>query len=284
MSVITIKVNTTDRTEKIDPTSISLNRALTNQADTLSFTVPRTQASDWKPALLDEIEVLDTDGVTQLFAGSIVIIDEQMSLGVEMVQVQCRDWTFEMDRQLVTAVYEGETIDDIIADINTRFLTGFTIANVNCALVVDYIAFNYEYPSKCIQQLAQLVVYDWYVDSAKDIHFFASTTEVSPFDLTDDNGKYFIDTLVIKQDATKIKNTITVRGGEYLGASYTETYLADGDQISFPLVNRYNSIAVTKNGVSQTVGTDNLHDPADYDCLYNFQEKLLTILDERLKK
>lgn len=275
MSVITIKVETVDRTDKIDPLSFSLNRALTNQADTLSFTIQRTQASDWKPSLLDEIEVLDTDGVTKLFAGTIIVINEKVEMGVEYVDCQCRDWTFEMDRKLVTRVYEGETINDIIADINSSFLTGFTVANVSCPLVIDYIAFNYEYPSKCIQQLAQLVSYDWYVDSAKDIHFFGATTELSPFDLNDDDGKYFLDSLIIKQDATKIKNTITVRGGEYLGSSYSETYIADGSQISFPLVNRYNGISVTVNGVSKTVGIDNLNDPVDYDCLYNFQEKSL---------
>lgn len=278
MSKIVINVQGINRAGNIEPSSFSLNRALTNQADTLSFTVPRINPSDWKPSILNTVEVIDTDGTTVLFAGSIVVIQEEMNNGVENVVCQCRDWSFDMDRKLVTRSFQNQTVEDIINHINTYFMTGFTVNNVHCTTVVDYIAFNYEYPSKCIQQLAELVQYDWYVDSAKDIHFFSSDTVTSPFGLTDTNGSYYFDTLKIKRDASKIKNSITVRGGEYLGASYKETYVADGEQISFPIVNRYKNIIVKKNTVALSVGIDNLNDPTLFDCVYNFQEKSIKFL------
>ena len=277
MSTITIKVATVDRTEKIDPLTFQLNRALTNQADTCNFIVPRTDAGDWKPSLLDDVEITDGDS-NVIFGGSIITIEEQLDGGVEFVKCQCRDWTFDMDRRLVVKTYTNETVADIIDDIVDTYLTdlGYTNVNVDCDQVIDYIAFNYEYPSKVLQQLAQLVNFDWYVDHDMDIHFFAKDATEAPFSLTDDNGNYYIDSLTIKKDATKLKNVITVRGGQYLGDSYTESYVADGTQLTFPLVNKYNSVTVTVNAVSKTVGIANIDSLDDFDCLYNFQEKSLT--------
>lgn len=277
MNLLTITVESTDRTGNIDPFSINVSRALTNQADTFQFTVPRTQAGDWKPAVLDTVQVEDGDS-NVIFGGSIVTIEETFDGGIEYVKCNCRDWTFEMDRKLVVKSYTGETVEDIIADLITNYIgdLGFTGTNVNCDVLVDYIAFNYEYPSKILQQLAQLTSYDWYVDEDKDIHFFAKDANPAPFALSDTSGNYYIDTLVIKKDATKIKNTITVRGGQYLGDSFTESYVADGTQLTVPLVNKYNSITVTVNAVSKTVGVANIDSLDDFDCLYNFQEKSLT--------
>lgn len=276
MNIITINVEGINRTELIDPFSFSLTRALTNQADTCQFIVPRTQAGDWKPELLDTLEVIDGDA-NVIFAGTIVIIDETVEGGIEYVKCQCRDWTFEMDRKLVVRTYSGQTVNDIIADIVTSYIGeyGFTDTNVDCDKVVDYIAFNYEYPSKVLQQLAQLVNFDWYVDTDKDIHFFAKDATTAPFSLSDDNETYYLDSLQIKKDATKIKNTITVRGGQYLGDIFTETYVADGDQLTFNLASKFNSVSVEVNSVAQTVGIANVDSLNDFDCLYNFQEKFI---------
>lgn len=276
VKVITIKVENIDRSENIDPLTFSLNRAITNQADTLSFTVPRTKNTDWKPELLNEIFVYDTDGVTVLFSGTIVTIEETMINGIEYVKCNCKDWSFEMDRLLVVKSYSNQTVNAIIADIQATYLNDFTITNVDCPVEIDYIAFNYEYPTKVLQQLADLTNYDWYVDATKDLHFFAKNSITAPFSLTDTGGKYYVDTLVIKKDATKIKNSITVRGGEYLGSSFTEPFIADGTQITFPLGKRYDSVSVTVGGVSKTVGISNVDDSDAFDCMFDPTNKAVT--------
>ena len=56
--------------------------------------------------------------------------------------------------------------------------------------------------------------------------------------------------------------------------------MADGTQVAFNLAYRYNNVQVTVNGVAKTVGVDFLNDPADYDCLYNFEEKLVKFRDD----
>jgi hypothetical protein len=141
--------------------------------------------------------------------------------------------------------------------------------------VVKYIAFNYEYPSKCFQQLAELTGYDWYVDHNKNIHFFSKSDKVAPFNLDDSGDKYYYNSLVLKRDIKNLRNTIIVRGGEYKGSFSSETVIADGTALIYKQGMRYSNVTVTVNGVSKTVGVDNISNPNDYDCLYNFQEKFV---------
>lgn len=271
---VTITIQGVDRTDNVEYSSFNLNRALSSQIDVLRFDVIRKGSAEYKPAVLDTVVVLE--GATTIFGGQIVEIESIVADGSDIEKFSCvaKDYSFDMDRSLVTSSYSSQTVNAIIADINTSFLpSGYDITNVNCAIVIDYIAFNYEQPSKCFQQLAQLTNYDWYVDHDKKIYFFSKTALTAPFDLTDDNGMYYFNTLKIKDDVSNIRNTITVRGGEYLGALDSETQIADGTALNYLQAYQYNTVFVEVNGVAKTVGIDFVDDPALFDCLYNFQEK-----------
>lgn len=268
-----IKVNTVDKSNEIDYTSVRLTRALTNQTDVLTFTVRRPDSAGFKPALLDDIELIENG--TTLFGGQIIEVNETVEGKLEYFECTAKDYSFDMDRKLVINVYQSMTVDDIIASINSTYLTGYTVTNVNCPVTINYIAFNYEYPSKCLQQLAQLVGYDWYVDQNKNIYFFLKGSTNAPFNLTDTSGYYNYKTLEINKDVRNLRNSVIVRGGEYLGNSYSENFVADGNQTTFLQAYRYSGIAVTVAAVSKTVGIDNIDDPTLFDCLYNFQEKAI---------
>jgi len=278
--MVKLSIGGVDKSASIDVNSVQLNRALTSQVDTLVFDVIRKDNTAYIPAILDEIELTDNDGVTVIFGGIIATIERVMEGGtVERVKCQCKDFSFLLDRKLVVETYEDMTVNDIIDDINTTYLTGFTIANVDCPTIIKFISFNYEYPSKCLQQLAELTQYNWYVDNTKDIHFFAASSTPAPFDLDDTGEKYFINSLKIKEDVKNLRNSIFVRGGTFKGDTFSETKIADGTQLTFTQMYRYHDVSVTVDAVSKTVGVDNLNDPADYDCLYNFQEKALKFKD-----
>lgn len=476
-----IKIQNTDRSSEIDYKTFNLQRAITNQTDTLQFTIKRSSSGDYKPSLLDDVQVIE-DGVT-LFGGNIITIDEQVDGLVEYVKITCKDYSFDLDRLLVVDVFENMTVYNIIKSIigvgnaldfdgtndyvesgsnvamngvtfslsgwwkrdvsgalhyilsqgaatnnnglqvglkaddtftvsffnndltsvttytdtnwhhfavtynassNARKLyidgqlvtsdtagadyggtghlfigkgissgffnglideivawnveltstqvsalynrgagrigvsdgtmlvgyhfdetsgtsavdfvgsnnatlnggmgtanwlqgvasyKGFTINNVTATQVVNYIGFNYEQPSKCIMQLAQLFEYDWYVDEHKDIHFFSKTTNSAPFSLSDTSGNYFYKTLKIKKDIKNLRNSIIVRGGIYQGTTVTESQVADGEKITFLTAYQYANIVVKVNTVVQTVGIDFIDNPASFDCLYNFNEK-----------
>lgn len=275
---VKIVIDGTDRSVNVDPDTFNLTRALTSQVDTASFRITREggqAGGGYKPSLMEEVYIWENERV--IFGGVITDINERLLGGeVEAFDVQCKDFTHDMDRFLVVRAYEGETIGDIIADIVANVLPdGYTTTHVDCDIVVASVAFNYELPSRCFQQLAELVNYDWYVDYEKGVHFFEKSATPAPFDLTDDNGKYYVDSLLLRSNLTNIRNVITVRGGEYLGEEFSESFIADGEANLYPVGYRYDSIVVTVNATPITVGIDNLNDPNLYDALYNFQEKFI---------
>jgi hypothetical protein len=289
--MITITIAGVDRTANVEYSSFALCRALTSQVDTLSFDVVRQGSSAYKPTILDTVYVLE--GTTTIFGGHIVQVESIVadSSDIERFTCTCKDFSFDMDRTLVVEVYESKSVYQIIDDIVDSYLPfGYELVNllpdgsVDTGFskdlryeikfpVIDYIAFNYEQPSKCFQQLAQLVNYDWYVDHNKKIYFFAKTTLTAPFGLTDTSENYYFNTLKLKSDAVNIRNVITVRGGSYLGNLDKEEQVADGTQLNFLQAYQYNTVYVKVDSVSKTVGIDFIDDPADYDCLYNFAEK-----------
>lgn len=272
---VTIKIATVDRTDKVEYSSFSLDRALTSQIDTLRFTVVKHPDSTYKPTILDAVEV--QEGATKIFGGQIVEVNEKVEgKDVEMIECVAKDYSYDMDRSMVIQSYTNQTVNAIISDINTNFLpAGYDITNVNCPIIVGYIAFNYEQPSKCFQQLAELTGYAWYVDEAKKIHFFAKDARLAPFNLDDSGEKYYYNSLVLKRDLKNLRNTIIVRGGTYQGDTTSEKEIADGTALVYKQGNQYSNVTVKVATVSKTVGIDNIDDPASYDCLYNFQEKFV---------
>lgn len=275
---VQILINGIDKTTSILSKSFSLDRALTNQVDTVKFSILRKSPSDYKPSILDDIKIYDS--AQCLFGGQIIEINsESEGVNVETVECQAKDYSYSMDSNLVIEVYQNMTVGNIIADIISSYLIGFTGTHVSAPITVGYVAFNYEYPTKCLQQLAELINYDWYVDENKDIHFFSKGTVSAPFGITDTNGKVINDTLALNSNISNLRNSIIVRGGQYLGSLTSEKQVADGQAIIYKQGYQYNSVFVKVNGVSKTVGIDNIDDPTTKDCLYNYNEKFIRFPD-----
>lgn len=125
---------------------------------------------------------------------------------------------------------------------------------------VSYIAFNYSQPSKALQRLAELFQWHWYVDQDKDIHFFAKLTELSPFNLSDTAGNHIYNSLVLRKSADQLRNSIYVRGGDYLASSITDnlSHQADGSNKFFKMGYKYQNYSLTQNSVAKAVGVENL--------------------------
>lgn len=270
MSII-ITVNGVDKSALIDWTSVQLDRAMTNQVDTLSFNVKRANSTGYSPALLDNIVVSENGKV--IFGGQVITLGEQYDGFVEYLTVTAKDYSFDMDRNLVVDIYQNMSVQDIITAIATTVLpAGYTTTNVVCPTMISYIAFNYQYPSKCFQQLAQIANCDWYVDENKNIFFFSQGSKPAPFNITDTSGTYVYSSLSITQDITNIRNSIIVRGGTYTGDStVTEMKTADGQQVVFLQAYSYDnaSIFVKIGSTAQTVGIANIDDSSLFQCMYD---------------
>jgi hypothetical protein len=101
----------------------------------------------------------------------------------------------------------------------------------------------------------------------------------APVDLTDAGGIYSNGSLIIRRDTSQLRNSIVVRGGEYLGTEFTAAMRADGKQFVFNLPYSYTDFKATLTGNPLHLGIDYISDPNAYDALYNFNEKLLRFKD-----
>lgn len=271
--MVTLSISGVDRSSFVVWDSLRIENIITKQVDRCTFKIRNLQG--FMPAIGREVIILN--GATRVFAGIIVRRAESSpAVGTLDYDIECSDYTRSLDQHLVAEIYENMTINAIVADLITNWApAGFTYTQVDEPTVIDYIQFKYEPVSACLEQLANIVGDDWYVDYFKDVYLKPPSANLAPIDITDTAGVYVNDSLVIRRDNSQLRNSIIVRGGEYLGEMFTASQRADGKQIIFNLPYRYSGFGATLTGNPLTIGLDNLQDPNNYHALYNFQEKIL---------
>lgn len=278
--MLTITIESVDRTNDVEKQSLTIQQHLSKQPSTLNFIIKGV-----KNALSLGDSITLTEDSEDIFTGTITD-KKAVSLGGVGVAYEytAMDGYFQLDRILVSKAYTDTTAVDIVDDIITNYVTGITLDAPTESPSIKTARFNYEQPSRCIQKIANQIGWDWYIDANNVLHFFSPSSNPAPFEVTDDNGNAIAKSLNFDSNITELKNVIYIRGGEYLSAiseaNAVDRYEADGEQVAFPLVYRYNSVEVTLDGTPLDVGVDFLNDPADHDVLYNFQEKLVRFRDD----
>jgi len=282
MKKVFIKINGVEKTNLIEWRSFRWEQNITNKQDSLSFRIASVDQKSYAPDPMDEVEVYIGDTLTsaqKVFGGHVVEVQEQEKGQKVFVDVKVRDYAFFANAKLVARRFENKTVAQIIETIKNDYLpSGYTTNNVNCDIVIPAISFNYMSPTDCFSELAKLTGYDWYIDENKDLHFFAKETYSAPVEIKDDNGSYIKGTLKVKHKIDQLRNSIFVRGSEYLSSDVRVedlSHQADGVNTHFKLAYRYKNYTLKVNGQVKSVGIDNLDDPAGFDALYNFMEKVL---------
>lgn len=175
----------------------------------------------------------------------------------------------------VSERFLGETVDDIIASLVASYAPTYTTTNVNAPQVVERISFNRLPLSQCLDKLAKLNNSNWYIDYYKDIHFFARSEELAPFNLTDDSDNYILSSLRIRSDLSQLRNLVLVQGGDVPVAPRTTLDAGDGERTEFATKFKFaNMPTVTVDGVPVTVGIEYL-DTTGFDAYWSFQEKYI---------
>ncbi len=171
-------------------------------------------------------------------------------------------------------------IGDIAADVIQVSSGGNTLKNVSKGTkAVEDMRVQFKKPSVVIERLAKTILYFWYVDNDRDIHFFANDAREADFEITcatDTCG-----TVSLQADLAQVKNRQTVRGGlAPEQTEYTQNQVNDGEMESWRLdfPPKGLRIFVSTTGLEadlqeKTVGVENLVDDTQYDYTFNFAEK-----------
>ncbi len=187
-------------------------------------------------------------------------------------------WDSVLKRQYRVTASAGGTVNVCIDDVRlVQAMTYFSQTGVDNAdsPILGSAKFNYEQVSDAIKQIADAVGNDWYIDPDRVLQFYQPSTISAPFSLTDSSQNFIWDSLTTTDDLSTIKNQVYVRGGEYQGSNTSYDQTADGNALNFRSPYKIKNLTIAVNGVSKTVGIDNIDDPASFYALYNFEEKNL---------
>jgi hypothetical protein len=276
MSVV-LKVNTTDKSSWVDWTSIDLNLVLTKEVSTLAFDMFK-KTGVTIPVVGDTIDLYDTS--VHIFGGTVTQSELKIAGGIlPRYTITVTDWSYQFDAKNVAKTYTNMDPGDIVSDIISNFTTSFTSTHVQTAgYTIPSVKFNYQPPTKCIQKIAQLIGWDWYIDPDKDVHFFLGETgaaTTAPFNLDDTSGNLEWPSLDYAVNSQNLKNSVFVIGATYKktydATSAIDVYTSVNNVKTYPLVYPYtqSSLTVTLAGSSQTVGIYGQDDPGSFQVLYS---------------
>ncbi len=282
---ITLTCNGTDISNSVDWKSLDVVNVLTKENGSCKFNVNLGvgQSGITVPAIGDTIEVYDPSGI--IFGGTVTEVESTIRGLYMMNAITASDWGYVFDGVLVKKNYSGVDPHDIVVDIVTNFCAGkgFTTNHVQYGnFTVPTIQFNYQQPTKCLESLARLIGWDWYIDPSKDVHFFLGDVadavgDAGPAPITVDPTSAEIqwNSLDVDLNMQNMQNSVYVIGGSritmFTSATTLDSYKTDGIQQSFPTAYAYteSTIQVTLGGVPQTIGILNqVTDPTTVDVIY----------------
>lgn len=284
---ITIFINDVDVTDMLVTGSLSIEDILTSEVNTCSFQLD-DETGLHKPVVGQDVQVYYKQTSSSMpiliFGGRITDMPQsKISIQKYTYGVNCSDYSQDLQRNQVVKTYTGQTAGYIIKDIVNTYAQNLGTFHVDDGLVVEYIAFNYKFPFECIQEIAELTGYDWYVDYEKNVNFFLPSSRPAPYSLTDNlaDGEYL--GLEISIDKSSLKNKQIVRGGYQFSQLFTEEQVADGTQLAFNLkYEPYTPVSVYVDAgagyVAHTLGIDNV-DTSGKDFVVNVTEKNIKNLD-----
>jgi len=211
---LVIKINGTDRARYVVLNTLQIEQRLNEQPDRATFIVRDTVT----PAVGQSVVIAlggDFTTGTRIFGGTIVAFRQlQGRAGEELrYELDAIDYTFLLDRRLVTAEWTGDSATDIAMGIISGYTTGFTYGHVQSGLsAIDSFPATNERPSTLLSRLATDAGCDWYIDENRDLHFF--TTEAASFpnptSITSSN-RYFWD-FDARQDERQVRTRIIGEG------------------------------------------------------------------------
>jgi len=242
-----VKINAVDKTSLIEWDSFAIEDNIDDQPNICQFLIKVGVGETYKPVAGDVVEAWD--GATMIFSGKIARIKNNVFVDTVYYNITCRDKTSELARKQITESFSSTTVGLIIKYIVDNYYQGMgiTYANVSCDIPVTKLVFNKIGGDKALTELANLTNYNWFIDYAGDIHFFAKSSLSAPYSIGEGSNIVIGDSLEFNSDVTQLRNAVMIEGGEMLSAS-NKTQNAVGDGVNKTFGTNY------KFGLKPTVG------------------------------
>lgn len=214
---------------------------------------------------------------------------------VQMVTLDCQSAAVRLlTTEPITAQYGGGDYDYITTDrdvvshlVNTYLPEFYNADKIGTAnqVQIDYIAFDNEPLRSALNKVQQRTGRTFRVDAVREFWYGSGDYTFLTYDykLSDDEGQWS-DPLTLPmsakpyhdRDALDLRNKVRVVGGWTLSDVQEETFAGNDVTVLFTLATRPHVIvSVTYGGLAQTVGLMYVDDPADFDCLVNYDRRYI---------
>ena len=221
---LTFSVAGHDVSKWVNFKSINITDSIQIKADTMSFemVIPGRAISAPKPGNI--VYLRDQIAAEYVFCGMIETIQEEM-INPMTFRYSCDavDWVRVFDRHLIVKKLGGESIKAIIQVILTYANTGyinwtpFTYdpGSLDDTLALETLDWDFKEPSACLDELAEKVGAQWYIDFDRVLYFNKPESLIIPspisgniLDLDTDISSY--GDMVLTEDISNIKNVIFI--------------------------------------------------------------------------
>jgi hypothetical protein len=270
MAIFGLEINGVDYSGVLMRATVSISETLQSSGAKMGCTLNINGNEIAAPLAGQYIEFTQDGGVE--FAGRITNVDEDQAAASNMHHfyvLDCVDHTIDLDNELLVAIYEAQLAGDMVRTIVGAVGRGFTSVGVEDGPPIGEIEVDLEHPSHVINNIAESVEYQWFVDYGRDVNFFYILEREAPIPLINldtDTDTYF--DAELSEDWSQVKNVLYLTGGKAKssgagGGSLADNIVkvGDGGTLFYPLNYEPWSIedtTVTVDGIPQEILLDTI--------------------------
>jgi hypothetical protein len=146
-----------------------------------------------------------------------------------------------------------------VKDLVAKYLAvdGVTVANVQVGALITEAFWPMQTVATCLDAICQNTGYSWFIDDAKDLHFYDTAGQTCPISLADKSNNFR--NMQVSRGMGDYFNAEWVKGADAISDPRPESFIGDGKKTQFILSKGCMTVpTITKNGTAQTVGISNV--------------------------
>lgn len=214
-----------------------------------------------------ETRIIFRDGFifTGLVSSVRRFLEGSLSNGVLIHNVEVVDNTRIAERRLVAKAYIDKTAGEIVEALLNEFLAeeGVTAGDIYPGEYIDAITFPQLTVAECLNRLAEMSAYLWYIDYDRSLHFIPKSANTAEWHIN--NNLSSVTSFEIEYSDANYRNVQYILGSGTKTDTIVEYFLGDGVQKTFTLGYTLAETPVIKvNNVEVTTGVKGVDSGCDW--------------------